>query len=229
MRKVVWELYDARLNRTLWQIVYKFDRERAEAALEHLRQRYGVSEARLWERRDELYLTWLAFRLADEYADYLRSGAGREFKAKEEFSDLLALGRWLPVDLAPLFWLRLVGDPEGEVEFRAAWVTAVNKWFEGMAAPYSPKKPAVARKAVELFNAFVGAAFKYEELFPPPKPAEAARPETAAKPEAVKPAEAKREAVKPETAKPVKPAKAAKPEAKPVEPVERPVSGGSEA
>jgi hypothetical protein len=92
-----------------------------------------------------------------------------------------------------------------------------------MAAPYSPKKPAVARKAVELFNAFVGAAFKYEELFPPPpKPAEAARPETAAKPEAVKPAEAKREAVKPETAKPeAKPAKAAKLEAKPVEPVER--------
>jgi hypothetical protein len=94
-----------------------------------------------------------------------------------------------------------------------------------MAAPYSPKKPAVARKAVELFNAFVGAGFKYEELFPPPppKPAEAARPETAAKPEAVKPAEAKREVVKLETAKPeaVKPVKAAKPEAKPVEPVER--------
>jgi hypothetical protein len=152
------------------------------------------------------------------------SGAGREFRAKEEFGDLLALGRWLPVDLAPLFWLRLVGDAEGGAEFRAAWVTAVNKWLEGMAAPYSPKKPAVARKAVELFNAFVGAAFKYEELFPPPppKPAEAARPETAAKPEAVKPAEAKREAVKPETAKPeAKPAKAAKPEAKPVEPVER--------
>jgi hypothetical protein len=224
MRKVVWELYEARLNRTLWQIVYEFDRERAEAALEHLRQRYGVSEDRLWERRDELYLTWLAFRLADELEAYLKSGAGREFKTKEAFGDLLALGRWLPVDLAPLFWLRLVGDAEGEAEFRAAWVAAVNKWLEGMAAPYSPKKPAVARKAVELFNAFTGAGFKYEELFPPPpKPAEAARPETAAKPEAVKPVEAKREAVKPETAKPeaVKPAKAAKPEAKPVE---RPVA-----
>jgi hypothetical protein len=92
--------------------------------------------------------------------------------------------------LAPLFWLRLVGDAEGEAEFRAAWVTAVNMWFERMAAPYSPKKPAVARKAVELFNAFVGAKFKYEELFPPPppKPAEAQRPETTAKPE-TKPAE----------------------------------------
>jgi hypothetical protein len=224
MRKVVWELYEARLNRTLWQIVYEFDRERAEAALEHLRQRYGVSEDRLWERRDELYLTWLAFRLADELEAYLKSGAGREFKAKEAFGDLLALGRWLPVDLAPLFWLRLVGDPEGEAEFRAAWVAAVNKWLEGMTAPHQPKKPAVARKAVELFNAFTGAGFKYEELFPPPpKPAEAARPETAAKPEAVKPVEAKREAAKPETAKPeaVKPAKAAKPEAKPVE---RPVA-----
>jgi hypothetical protein len=224
MKNTVRKLYEARFNRTLWQIVYEFDRERAEAALEHLRQRYGEPESRVWERRDELYLTWLAFRLADEYADYLRGGAGRELKAKEEFGDLLALGRWLPVDLAPLFWLRLVGDAEGEAEFRAAWVTAVNMWLEGMAAPYSPKKPAVARKAVELFNAFVGAAFKYEELFPPPpKPAEAARPETAAKPEAVKPVEAKREAVKPETAKPeaVKPAKAAKPEAKPVEPVER--------
>jgi hypothetical protein len=45
MRKVVWELYEARLNRTLWQIVYEFDRERAEAALEHLRaeiRRAGV-------------------------------------------------------------------------------------------------------------------------------------------------------------------------------------------
>jgi hypothetical protein len=72
MRKVVWELYDARLNRTLWQIVYEFDRERAEAALEHLRQRYGEPEGRLWERHDELYLTWLAFRLADELEAYLR-------------------------------------------------------------------------------------------------------------------------------------------------------------
>jgi hypothetical protein len=224
MKKIVRELYEARFNRTLWQIVYEFDRERAEAALEHLRQRYGEPENRLWERHDELYLTWLGFRLADECADYLKSGAGREFKTKEEFGDLLALGRWLPVELAPLFWLRLVGDAEGEVEFRAAWVTAVNKWLEGMTAPYNPKKPAVARKAVELFNAFTGAGFKYDELFPPPKPAEVARPETAAKPEAAKPAEAKREAVKPETAKLVKPAKAAKPEAKLVEPVERPVT-----
>jgi hypothetical protein len=197
MKRIVHELYEARLNRTLWQIVYEFDRERAEAALEYLRQRYGVSEARLWERHDELYLTWLAFRLADEYADYLKSGAGREFKTKEEFGELLALGRWLPVDLAPLFWLRLVGDPEGGQEFKTAWVTAVNMWFERMAEPYSPKKPAVARKAVELFNAFVGAGFKYEELFPQPQ-----RPE-AQKPEAVKPAEA----VRPESAKTeVKPA-----------------------
>jgi hypothetical protein len=198
MRKTVKKLYEARLNRTLWQIVYEFNRERAEAALEYLRQKYGVSEGRLWERHDELYLTWLAFRLADEFETYLRSGAGREFKTKEEFGELLGIGRWLPVDLAPLFWLRLAGDPEGEAEFKAAWVTAVNKWFERMAEPYQPKKPAVARKAVELFNAFTGAGFKYEELFPPPP----------------KPAEAKREAVKPET---VKPAEVAKPEAKPTE------------
>jgi hypothetical protein len=210
-RKAVHELYEARLNRTLWQIVYEFDRERAEAALEYLRQRYGEPEGRLWERHDELYLTWLAFRLADEFEAYLRSGAGREFKTKEEFGDLLALGRWLPADLAPLFWLRLVGDPEGGAEFKAAWVTAVNKWLEGMAAPHQPKKPAVARKAVELFNAFTGAGFKYEELFPPPKPAEVQ------KPEAAKPAEARREAAKPETA--VKP-ETAKPEA--VKPAERP-------
>jgi hypothetical protein len=86
-----------------------------------------------------------------------------------------------------------------------------------MAAPYTPKKPAVARKAVELFNAFTGAKFTYEELFPPPPP----KPE-AQKPEAAKPAEAKKETVKPETA--VKP-KSAKPETKPVqEPVERPVT-----
>jgi hypothetical protein len=204
MKKTVRELYEARLNRTLWQIVYEFDRERAEAALEHLRQKYGEPEDRLWERHDELYLTWLAFRLADEYADYLKSGAGREFKAKEEFSELLALGRWLPADLAPLFWLRLVGDPEGEAEFRAAWVTAVNMWFERMAEPRTPKKPAVARKAVELFNAFAGAGFKYEELFPPPPPKpEAQKP--AQRPEVAKPAEAKKEAAKPQMV--VKPAK----------------------
>jgi hypothetical protein len=50
MRRIVRELYEARLNITLWQIVYEFDRERAEAALEYLRQRYGMSEARLWRR-----------------------------------------------------------------------------------------------------------------------------------------------------------------------------------
>ncbi|MFZ8839064.1 MAG: hypothetical protein ACO2PM_09070, partial [Pyrobaculum sp.] len=227
MKKTVRELYEARFNRTLWQIVYEFDRERAEAALEHLRQKYGERESRVWERHDELYLTWLAFRLADEYADYLRSGAGREFKTKEEVAGAVFMP-WLPVDLAPPFWLRLVGDPEGGAEFRNAWVTAVDMWFERMAAPYTPKKPAVARKAVELFNAFTGAAFKYEELFPPPppKPAEAARPEAvkpaeAKRPEAVKPVEAKREALKPEAAKP---AKAAKPEAKPVKPAERSVA-----
>jgi hypothetical protein len=100
-RKVVHELYEARLNRTLWQIVYEFDRERAEAALEYLKQKYSEPESRVWERHDELYLTWLAFRLADEFEAYLRSGAGREFKTKEEFGELLALGRWLPVELAP--------------------------------------------------------------------------------------------------------------------------------
>jgi len=213
MKRIVRELYEARLNRTLWQIVYEFDRERAEAALEYLRQRYGEPEGRLWERHDELYLTWLAFRLADEFEAYLRSGVGREFKTKEEVAGAVFMP-WLLVDLAPLFWLRLVGDAEGGAEFRAAWVTAVNMWFERMAAPHQPKRLAAARKAVELFNAFVGAGFKYEELFPPPQ-----------KPEAAKPAEAKREAVKPETvvkpeaAKPagaVKPAEA-KPEVKPAE------------
>ncbi len=196
MKRIVRELYEARLNRTLWQIVYEFDRERAEAALEYLRQRYGVSEGCLWERHDELYLTWLVFRLADEFEAYLKSGVGRGFKTKEEVAGVVFMP-WLPVDLAPLFWLRLVGDPEGGAEFRNAWVTAVNMWFERMAEPYTPKKPAVARKAVELFNVFVGAGFKYEELFPPPppkpeaaKPAqrpEAVKPETAAKPEAVRP------------------------------------------
>ncbi len=177
MKRIVHELYEARLNRALWQIVCEFDRERAEAALEYLRQRYGVSEGCLWERHDELYLTWLAFRLADEFETYLRSGVGREFKTKEEVAGAVFMP-WLPVELAPLFWLRLVGDAEGGAEFRNAWVTAVNMWFERMAAPYQPKKPAVARKAVELFNAFVGAKFTYEELFPPPPP----------KPEAAKPA-----------------------------------------
>ncbi len=207
MRKTVRQLYEARLNRTLWQIVYEFDRERAEAALEHLRQRYGEPESRVWERHDELYLTWLAFRLADEFEAYLKSGVGRGFKTKEEVAGAVFMP-WLPADLAPLFWLRLVGDAEGGAEFRAAWYTAVDMWFERMAAPYTPKKPAVARKAVELFNAFTGAKFKYEELFPlpPPKP-EAQKPEAAKPAEAAKPV--KREAVKPETV--VKP-ETAKPE-----------------
>ncbi len=226
MRKVVHELYEARLNRTLWQIVYEFDRERAETALEYLRQKYGLPESRVWERHDELYLTWLAFRLADEFEAYLKSGVGREFKTKEEFGELLGTGRWLPVDLAPLFWLRLVGDAEGGAEFRNTWVTAVNLWFERMAEPYTPKKPAVARKAVELFNAFVGAGFKYEELFPPPQKPEAAKPETTAKPEikpAQKPAveveerglrrEADKQAAKPEAVKPEVGSQAVKPEA----------------
>ncbi len=220
MRKVVHELYEARLNRTLWQIVYEFDRKRAEAVLEHLRERYGEPESRVWERHDELYLTWLAFRLADEIEAYLKSGAGRGFRAKEEVAGAVFMP-WLPADLAPLFWLRLVGDAEGEAEFRAAWYTAVDMWFERMAAPYQPKRPAVARKAVELFNAFVGASFKYEELFPqPPKP-EAKKPEAVKPAEAAKPAEAKRETVKPEAV--AKPETAAKPEAKPVErPTQRP-------
>jgi len=233
MRKAVWELYEARFNRTLWQIVYEFDRERAAAALEYLRGKYGVSEGRLWERFDELFVVWLMFRVADEFEAYLRSGAGRRLE-KEAFGELLGTGRWLPVEAAPLFWLRLVGDPEGGAEFRNAWVTAVNMWFERMAEPYQPKKPAVARKAVELFNAFVGAKFTYEELFPPPPKPEAAKlaqrpevvkPETAAKPEAVKPAEAKpagrpavevveerglrREAAKPEAVRPEAPRSAA--------------------
>jgi hypothetical protein len=208
-RRAVRELYEARFNRTLWQIVYEFDRERAEAALEYLRQRYGEPEGRLWERHDELYLTWLAFRLADEYAGYLRSSAGRGFRAKEEVAGAVFMP-WLPVEAAPLFWLRLVGDPEGGAEFRNAWVTAVNTWFERMAEPYTPKKPAVARKTIELFNAFTGAGSKYEELFPPPPP----------KPEAAKPVEAQKpEVVKPETvAKP----EAAKPEIKPARPAQKP-------
>ncbi|MFZ8810339.1 MAG: hypothetical protein ACO2PN_19820, partial [Pyrobaculum sp.] len=143
-RKVVRELYEARLNRTLWQIVYEFDRERAEAALEYLRGRYGELETRLWERHDELYLTWLGFRLADEFEAYLRSGVGRGFRAKEEVAGVVFMP-WLPVDLAPLFWLRLVGDAEGGAEFRAAWYTAVDMWFERMATPHTPKKPAAAR------------------------------------------------------------------------------------
>ncbi len=243
-RKVVRQLYEARLNKTLWQIVYEFDRERAKAALEYLGQRYGTSGDRLWERYDELYLTWLAFRLADEFETYLRSGVGREFRSKEEVAGVVFMP-WLLVDLAPLFWLRLVGDPEGGAEFRNAWITAVNMWFERMAEPYTPKKPAVARKAVELFNAFVGAGFKYEELFPPPPPKpeaqkpETVKPETTAKPEAVKPAEVKpaersavevvgerglRREVEKQAAKP----EAAKPEVEPRPEALRPAAGAVE-
>jgi len=231
-KKAVGELYEARLNRTVWQIVYEFDRPRARDALEHLRRRYGEPYGRLWERHDELYLTWLAFRLADEFESYLRSGAGRELRTKEEAADLLALGRWLPVDLAPLFWLRLAGDPEGGPEFKAVWITALNTWFERMAEPYQPKKPAVARRALELFNAFMGAGLKYEELFPPPQRAEAVKPVEAAKAEAVetaKPAKAEQaEALKPEARRPAEAVErglrpeAVEPEAKPAAEARRP-------
>jgi len=124
-----------------------------------------------------------------------------------------------------------VGDEDGWGEFRAVWITAVNMWFERMAEPYSPKKPAVARKAVELFNAFVGAGFKYEELFPPPPPKPEAQRQEAAKPETKPAVEVQRpeerglrrevekpevgpQAVRPEVGKPevVKP-EAPKPEA----------------
>ncbi len=77
---------------------------------------------------------------------------------------------WLPDELVPAFMRRLVGDEDGWGEFRATWITAVNMWFKRMAEPY---------RTLELFNAFVGAGFKYEELFPQPPP----------KPEAQKPAE----------------------------------------
>ncbi len=189
---------------------------------------------------------WLMFRVADEFEAYLKSGAGREFKTKEEVAGAVSTP-WLPVDLAPLFWLRLVGDPEGVAEFRAAWVTAVNMWFERMAAPYQPKKPAVARKAVELFNAFVGAGFKYEELFPPPPPkSEAAKPaetKPETKPAEVKPAErpaveveerglrreAEKQAAKPEAVKPEVGPRAVKPEAKSEAEVVRGLSRGPRA
>ncbi|MDT7870456.1 MAG: hypothetical protein RQ839_09805, partial [Thermoproteus sp.] len=183
-RRAVGELYDARLNRTVWQVVYEFDRPRARDALEYLGRRYGEPYERLWERHDELYLTWLAFRLADEFESYLRSGAGRELKAKEEVADVISTP-WLLRELTPAFMYRLVGDEEGWPEFRAAWITAVNMWFEGLAEPYTPKKPSAARRALELFNAFVGAGLKYEELFPPPQKAESVKPE-AARAEAVK-------------------------------------------
>jgi flagellar biosynthesis/type III secretory pathway protein FliH len=193
MRKAVRELYDARLNRTVWQVVYEFDRPRARDAVEYLRRRYGEPEERLWDRHDELYLTWLAFRLADEYADYLRSGAGRELKTKEEAADVISTP-WLLRELTPAFMYRLVGDEEGWGEFRSAWITAVNMWFEGLAEPYQPKKPSAARRTLELFNAFVGAGLKYEELFPPPQRAESVKPEAAraevAKPAKPEPAEA---------------------------------------
>jgi hypothetical protein len=224
MRRAVGELYDARLNRTVWQVVYEFDRPRARDALEYLRRRYGEPEERLWERHDELYLTWLAFRLADEYADYLRSGAGREL-AKEEAAGVIFMP-WLPHELVPAFMRRLVGDEDGWGEFRATWITALNMWFEGLAEPYQPKKPSAARRTLELFNAFMGAKFTYEELFPPPPQRAEAAVEAAkhevqrpAEPEAVKPAKAEApvEAVKPaEAAKPAKPeqAEAAEPEAR---------------
>ena len=73
-------------------------------------------------------MTWLAFRLADEFEAYLKSGVGRGFRTKEEVAGAVFMP-WLLVDLAPLFWLRLVGDAEGGAEFRNAWVTAVNMWF----------------------------------------------------------------------------------------------------
>jgi hypothetical protein len=73
----------------------------------------------------------------------------------------------------------------------------LRKSSSGLGAP-----AALAAVHSKVTNAFVGAGFKYEELFPPPqKPAEAVKPaeakpepvvkpETAAKPQAVKPAEA---------------------------------------
>jgi len=47
---------------------------------------------------------------------------------------------WLLQELTPAFMHRLVGDEEGWGEFRAAWITALNMWFEGMAEPYQPKE-----------------------------------------------------------------------------------------
>jgi hypothetical protein len=163
--RVARELSEAGETRTLWQLIYQFDRGRASAALDYLRRRYNEPEDRLWERHDELYKVWLAFRLADEYEAFLKSGAGREMK-KEEAAEAASL-RWVPHELAKPFIYRLVGDEDGWDEFRAVWITALNKWFEGMAEPYAPRREAVARRTLELFNAFVGAGLSYEEVFPP--------------------------------------------------------------
>ncbi len=80
--------------------------------MEYLRERYGLPESRVWERHDELYLTWLTFRLAYEFEAYLRSGAGREFKAKEGVVGAVFMP-WLLDELVPAFMRRLVGDEDG--------------------------------------------------------------------------------------------------------------------
>ena len=72
-----------------------------------------------------MYKVWLAFRLADEYAAFLKSGAGREVK-KEEAAEAIST-YWLPDELAKPFIYRLVGDEDGWGELRAVWITALNK------------------------------------------------------------------------------------------------------
>ncbi len=146
---------------------------------------------------------WLAFRLADEFEAYLRSGAGREFRAKEEVAGAV-FKPWLLDELVPAFMRRLVGDEDGWGEFRATWITAVNMWFKRMAEPYTPKKPSVARRTLELFNDFVGAGFKYEELFPPPPMPDAQKPAERPAVEVQRPEERglRREVVEKPTVKP---------------------------
>jgi hypothetical protein len=169
--------------------------------LEYLRQRYGVSEGRLWERFDELFAVWLMFRLADEFEAYLRSGAGRSLE-KEAFGELLGTGRWLPVEAAPLFWLRLVGDPEGGPSSEPRGSPPSTCGLRGWRSPTAPRS-----------RPWRGRQWSYST--PSPAPASSTkscshrlrRSREAQKPEAAKPAEAKREAVKPEVAKTeVKPA-----------------------
>ena len=190
--RIVRELSEAGETRTLWQLIYQFDKERASAALDYLRQKYNEPEDRLWERHDELYKVWLAFRLADEYEAYLKSGAGREMK-KEEAAEVRLPGAWAPGDLMPLFWLRLLGDPEGGDVFKDVWAHAINIYYEGMTHPYTPKKKAAARRALELFNAYMQTSLKYEDLFPP----EEARAEKTTAEEARRPA---RQTTSPQTA-----------------------------
>jgi hypothetical protein len=176
-REIVMRLLELgeRAPDTALRILWHEDPSGALSALRFVSGRYGEPLERAWERRDEVFLTWLAFRLAGVFERFLASGAGRGL-GREELLRVADLS-WLPNKLAGPFALRLLGDSGGLRTFADMWRAAVAARFGELAPRYAPESERAARRTIELFCAFTGAQIHYEDTLSAAMPPRR-RPET---------------------------------------------------